>query len=85
MLNPSGLAEPLGRQGSHQTINLRIARAVLRNEAPTSDKALIARQISEAVGEVLVALTGRARRSKGSGDVPTQQSQAFVCSKHVFI
>lgn len=27
--------------------------------------------------------TGRVRRSKWCGEVPTQQSQAFVCSKHV--
>lgn len=30
-----------------------------------------------------MASTGRARRSKWSGDVPTQKSRAFVCSKHV--
>lgn len=33
--------------------------------------------------EIFVASTGRARRSKWCGEVPTQQSQAFVCSKHV--
>ncbi len=44
---------------------------------------MIARQASEDVREILVASTGRARRSKWSGDVPTPQSRAFVCSKHV--
>lgn len=83
MLKPAGLAEPLGPQWGCQVINLRIAGAVLRKQAHTSDKALIARQASEDVSEILVASAGRVRRSKWSGDVPTPLSRAFVCSKHV--
>lgn len=80
---PAGLAEPPGSQRGCQVINLRIAWVSPEKRAPASDKALIVRQTSQDVRESLVAVAGRTRRSKWFGDVPTLQSRAFVCSKHV--
>lgn len=50
---------------------------------PKSDKALIARQTSQDVREILVASAGRTRCSKQSSNVMTQRCQALVCFKHV--
>lgn len=76
------LAEPPGPQRGCQVINVRIARSVLRSQPPHLTR-LWWQERHLKMWEILVASTGRAKGSKWSGDVSTQQIWAFVCSKHV--